>query len=111
MDCSLYIIPALNLVDNKQHIDAKWSLTDVTHFPKHPQIPDSLPTSLLWWQTLDSNQNALVGFENGAIVLISLTDGRYLGSCSITETVQDLFLCRQTLHYGPVVVALLVSNV
>lgn len=93
MDCSLYIIPALSLVDRKQKIDCKWSLTDLTHFPRPTQIPDSKPTSVIWWQTLDCNQNALVGFENGSIVLISLTDGRCLGSCSITESVKGLNIC------------------
>ncbi|XP_018572762.1 uncharacterized protein LOC108912084 isoform X2 [Anoplophora glabripennis] len=94
IDCSLYIIPALNLVDKRQKIDCKWSLNDITHFPKHFQIPEAKPTSVVWWQTLDCNQNALVGFENGTIVLISLTDGRCLGSCNITESVTQLCLCQ-----------------
>ncbi|XP_028138515.1 uncharacterized protein LOC114332924 [Diabrotica virgifera virgifera] len=93
LDCSLYIIPALSLVDKKQKIDCKWSLTDITHFPRPLQIPDSKPTSAIWWQTLDCNQNALVGFENGIIVLISLTDGRCLGSCTIGEIVDSLNIC------------------
>ncbi|XP_019873194.2 uncharacterized protein LOC109601394 [Aethina tumida] len=94
VDGSLYIIPALSLVDKKQKIDCKWSLNDVTHFHKHNLTPNVLPTSIVWWQTLDSNQNALVGYENGAIVLISLTDGRYLGCCTITESVKQLCLCQ-----------------
>lgn len=48
----------------------------------------------MWWQTLDSNQNALVGYETGSIALISLTDGRFLGSCSISEPVRELHLCQ-----------------
>lgn len=84
----------MNLVDKRQKIDCKWSLNDITHFPKHFQIPEAKPTSVVWWQTLDCNQNALVGFENGTIVLISLTDGRCLGSCSITESVTQLCLCQ-----------------
>lgn len=48
----------------------------------------------MWWQTLDSNQNALVGYETGSIALISLTDGRFLGSCSISEPVRELYLCQ-----------------
>lgn len=94
IDGSLYIIPALSLVDKRQVIDCKWSTNDVTHFPKHHQAPDGKPTSLVWWQTLDSNQNALVGYESGAIALISLTDGRFLGSCSISEPVKELYLCQ-----------------
>nr|XP_023021233.1 uncharacterized protein LOC111509680 isoform X1 [Leptinotarsa decemlineata] len=94
LDCSLYIIPALSLVDRKQKIDCKWALNDITHFPRHVQMPESKPTSVVWWQTLDCNQNALVGFENGAIVLVSLTDGRCLGSCTISEAVKYLSMCQ-----------------
>nr|CAH7724512.1 unnamed protein product [Callosobruchus chinensis] len=93
-DCSLYIIPALSIVDKKQKVDCKWTLNDVTHFPKSCQVLDAKPTSIMWWQTFDCNQNALVGFENGNIVLISLTDGRCLGSCSIAEPVKLLCLCQ-----------------
>lgn len=90
----MYIIPALSLVDKRQVIDCKWSTNDLTYFPKPNQAPDGKPTSLVWWQTLDSNQNALVGYETGAIALISLTDGRFLGSCSISEPVKELYLCQ-----------------
>jgi hypothetical protein len=94
IDGSLYIIPALSLADKKQKIDCKWSLNDLTHFPKHSQTPDSKPTCVVWWQTLDSNQNALVGYESGAIALVSLTDGRCLGCCAISEAVTRLSLCQ-----------------
>lgn len=95
-------------MDKKQKIDCKWSLNDVTHFHKHNLTPNVLPTSIVWWQTLDSNQNALVGYENGAIVLISLTDGRYLGCCTITESVKQLCLCQDN---SLDTVSLLVSQV
>ncbi|XP_025828979.1 uncharacterized protein LOC112904044 [Agrilus planipennis] len=94
LDGSLYILPALSLVDRKQKVDCKWSLNDVTHFPKHSQAPESKPQCIVWWQTLDCNQNALVGYENGAIGLISLTDGRCLGVCSVSEDISKLYLCQ-----------------
>ncbi|XP_060528037.1 uncharacterized protein LOC132703033 [Cylas formicarius] len=94
LDGSLHILPALNIVDNKQKIDCKWSLSDITQFHNTSQICSVRPTSCVWWQTLDCNQNALVGYENGAIVLFSLTDGRCLGTCSIPEPVKKLFLCQ-----------------
>lgn len=93
-DGTLFIVPALRLVSKKQKVDCKWSLTDVTQFPKHPQMPDSSPTCAVWWQTLDCNQNALVGYDDGAIALVSLTDGRCLGTSHIGEPVKDLFLCK-----------------
>uniref|UniRef100_A0A1Y1KHK1 RCC1-like domain-containing protein n=1 Tax=Photinus pyralis TaxID=7054 RepID=A0A1Y1KHK1_PHOPY len=94
LDSSLYIIPALSLVDKRQRIDCKWSLTDLTHFSKAPNVSDSKPLSLVWWQTLDCNQNALVGYEDGVIALISLTDGRCLATCNISDVVIRLYLCQ-----------------
>lgn len=107
----MYIIPALSLVDKRQKVDCKWSLNDVTHFPKHTQIPESKPTCLVWWQTLDCNQNALVGYENGDIALVSLTDGRCLGCCSIPEPVSRLYLCQDnTLETVSLLVSAQISN-
>lgn len=94
LDGSLHIIPALSLVDKRQKIDCKWSLSDATYFAKHPQSPDGRPTSIIWWQTSDSNQNALVGYENSKIALISLTDGRCLNCCGIGEPIKEMILCQ-----------------
>lgn len=93
-DGSLYIIPALSLVDKRQRIDCKWSVNDLTHFPKHIQTPSSKPLSIVWWQTLDCNQNALVGYKDGSIGLISLTDGRCLATCNVGDAISKLFLCQ-----------------
>ncbi|XP_050304400.1 uncharacterized protein LOC126741961 [Anthonomus grandis grandis] len=93
LDSSLYIVPALYIVDKKQKIDCKWSLTDITAFPKCSQIPNLLPTCCVWWQTLECNQNALIGFQTGKILLVSLTDGRVLGECNIPEAIRGLNVC------------------
>ncbi|KAL3269950.1 hypothetical protein HHI36_009006 [Cryptolaemus montrouzieri] len=93
-DGSLHIVPFLSLVDKKQKVDCKWSTTDLTHFPKPQQTPDRKPTAVVWWQTLDSNQNGLIGYEDGTIALISLTDGRCLGTCSVNEAITELNLCQ-----------------
>lgn len=69
-------------------------MNDITYFPKHVNTPESKPLCAVWWQTLECNQNALVGHENGSIGLISLTDGRCLGSCSVNEAVTHLYLCQ-----------------
>lgn len=106
LDSSLYIIPALSIVDKKQKIDCKWSLTDITAFPKSSQTPNSLPTCCIWWQTLECNQNALIGFDTGNILLVSLTDGRVLGSCSIPEPIRRLHVCLDNIKET---VSLLVS--
>lgn len=84
-------------MDKKQKIDCKWSLYDVTAFPKASQTANILPTCCTWWQTLDCNQNALIGFENGKILLVSLTDGRVLGGCEVSEPVQKLIICLDSL--------------
>lgn len=106
IDGTLVIIPALSLVDKKQKVDCKWALNDVTQFPRHPQTPNAKPSTVVWWQTLDCNQNALVAYENGEIALISLTDGRCLGNTAVAESVTALQLCQDnTLD----VICLLVS--
>lgn len=84
----------MSLVDKRQKIDCKWSVNDITFFPKHLNTPESKPLCAVWWQTLECNQNALVGYENGSIGLISLTDGRCLGSCAVNEAVTHLYLCQ-----------------
>ncbi|KAK4876051.1 hypothetical protein RN001_012473 [Aquatica leii] len=94
LDSSLFIIPALSLVDKRQRIDCKWSVTDLTHFPKPPQTSDSKPLCAVWWQTLDCNQNALIGYEDGTISLICLTDGRCLATCKISDSITKLYLCQ-----------------
>lgn len=91
---SLYILSALNIVDNKQKIDCKWSLNDVTCFARHEKTPNSKPTCVIWWQTLDCNQNAIIGHEDGNVSFISLTDGQNLGVCTITEPVAYLNICQ-----------------
>lgn len=107
LDSTVFIVPALALVDNSQKIDCKWAINDLTQFPKHQLTPTAKPTSIVWWQTLDCNQNALVGYESGEIALISLTDGRCLGNTAITESVTDLVLCQDN---GSDTVFLLVCN-
>lgn len=109
-DGSLHIIPALNLVDKKQKIDCKWSLSDITYFPKHPQSPEARPTTIVWWQTSDSNQNAIVGYDNSRLALISLTDGRCLNCCGISEPIKEMILCQDsTLDCVSLLVCLLKS--
>lgn len=99
-------MPALALVDKRQRIDCKWAINDLTQFSKHQLTPIAKPTAVVWWQTLECNQNALVGYESGEIALISLTDGRCLGNTSIPESVVAMILCQDnTLD----VVCLLVS--
>lgn len=83
-------------------------MSDLTHFPKHQHTPSSKPSAVLWWQTLDCNQNAMVGYETGEIALISLTDGRCLGTCSVRQSVQSLALCYDN---KPDIVSLLVRCV
>ncbi|GLV44383.1 claret [Carabus blaptoides fortunei] len=93
-DVSLYIIPALNIVDAKQKIDCKWSLTDVTYFARHEKTPNSRPLCVIWWQTLDCNQNAIVGHDDGSISFVSLTDGQNIGVCAIANPVKSLHICQ-----------------
>lgn len=106
-DVSLYIIPALNIVDPKQKIDCKWSLSDATFFPRHDKTPNVKPLCIIWWQTLDSNQNAIIGHDDGSISFVSLTDGQNIGLCNIASPVQSLNICQDN-HLDSV--TLLITN-
>lgn len=94
MDSTVFIIPALALVDKTQKIDCKWAINDLTQFPKHQQTPTAKPTFVIWWQTIDCNQNALVSYDSGEIALISLTDGRCVGNTAINESVVEMVMCQ-----------------
>lgn len=106
-DVSLYILPALSIVDNKQRVDCKWSLSDLTHFARHDRTPNIRGTCVVWWQTLDCNQNAIIGHEDGHVSFVSLTDGQNLGVCNISESVAQLNICHDN---SLDCVTLLVSN-
>lgn len=107
LDSSVFIIPALALVDKTQKIDCKWTVNDLTQFPKHQLTPTAKPTCVLWWQTIECNQNALIGYESGELALISLTDGRCVGNTAIAEHIVEMVLCKDN---GMELVCLLVSN-
>lgn len=66
----------------------------MTQFPKHQLTPIAKPTCVVWWQTLDCNQNALISYESGELALISLTDGRCLGNTAISESIVGMVLCQ-----------------
>lgn len=78
------------MVDPKQRIDCKWSVTDTTVFARDERTNIASATCVAWWQTLDSNQNAVVGHCDGTLTAVSLTDGRWLASWQVEESVARL---------------------
>lgn len=95
LDSSLYIIPALKILDPEQKIDCKWAVNDLTHFPKTSRSPENAtPGCVIWWQTLECNQNAIIGYDTGELCFVSLTDGQVIGTTQITGPVTSLNICQ-----------------
>lgn len=69
-------------------------MNDATFFARHDKTPNVKPLCIIWWQTLDSNQNAVIGHEDGSISFVSLTDGQNIGLCNIASPVQSLNICQ-----------------
>ncbi|XP_012270806.1 uncharacterized protein LOC105694570 [Orussus abietinus] len=96
IDGSLHIIPALALVDESLIIDHRWAINDITSLADvNSQSSYSRPTSIVWWQgEVRANHLAVLGTEEGEVVLINLEIGQQVGCTHINEPVTDLHVCR-----------------
>jgi hypothetical protein len=105
-DGSIFIIPALSLVDPNAVLDHRWSSTDLTSFPSpllhaNPSnsgitnIQRSHPTSVVWWQSLlECHHVAIMGTDCGDIIFVSLTTGLQVGITFVQATVEMLHICQ-----------------
>lgn len=106
-DGSIFIVPALSLVDPNAVLDHRWSTSDLTTFPSPllqsnsssnssvPLIPRSRPTSIVWWQSLlECHHVAIMGTESGDLIFISLTTGLQVGITFVRATVSMLHICQ-----------------
>ncbi|XP_066992544.2 uncharacterized protein ca [Anabrus simplex] len=101
-DSSLFIIPALAIVDSSAVLDHRWSTTDVTPFFTTTSVTINgscsktyAPVAIVWWQSLQECQHtAVVGNERGDIMFISLTTGSQLGITYIKSPITSLHICQ-----------------
>ncbi|XP_021913956.1 uncharacterized protein LOC110827029 isoform X3 [Zootermopsis nevadensis] len=106
-DGSIFIVPALALVDPNAVLDRRWSTTDVTSFPSplshhnpssnscSTNIQCSHATSVVWWQSLlECHHVAIMGTDSGDLIFVSLTTGLQVGITFVRASVSVLHICQ-----------------
>ncbi|XP_012265195.2 uncharacterized protein LOC105691366 isoform X1 [Athalia rosae] len=96
IDGSLYIVPALALVDENLSIDHRWATNDITSFSSlNTQSSYARPSALAWWQgVVESSHVGIIGTEHGEIVLVNLESGRQVGLTNVKGNVSSLHICQ-----------------
>lgn len=96
IDGSLYIVPALALVDENSSIDHRWATNDITSFSSlNTQSSYARPSALVWWQgVVESSHVGIIGTEHGEIVLVNLESGRQVGLTNVKGNVSSLHICQ-----------------
>jgi hypothetical protein len=93
-DGSLFVVPALSLVDPSAALDHRWRAGDLTELPLTAGVVRPTPSSLVWWHNLDGQHVAVLGSAQGHICFVSLTSGADLGRTGIPEPIEDICLCQ-----------------
>jgi hypothetical protein len=106
-DGSIFIVPALSLVDPNAVLHRRWSTTDLTSFPSpllhtnpssnsyNTNIRHSHPTAIVWWQSvLECHHVAIMGTDCGDLIFVSLTTGLQVGITFVQATVSVLHICQ-----------------
>ncbi|KAF4527744.1 hypothetical protein B566_EDAN014954 [Ephemera danica] len=93
-DGSLFVVPALSLVDPSAALDHRWRGGDITELPLTPGTSRPTPSALVWWHNLDGQHVAVLGSAQGHICFVSLTSGADLGRTGVPESVEDISLCQ-----------------
>ncbi|XP_076627928.1 RCC1 and BTB domain containing protein claret isoform X2 [Colletes latitarsis] len=95
IDGSVYIIPALCLVDENWEVDQRWTCNDITSFPSiNLQSSHSKPTAIIWWQnTATSTEVGIIGTEYGEIIFINLESGHQTIVARVNGNIANLHIC------------------
>ncbi|XP_076160766.1 RCC1 and BTB domain containing protein claret isoform X2 [Ptiloglossa arizonensis] len=95
VDGSVYIIPALCLVDENCDIDQRWTSDDITSFPSISlQSSHSKPTAIVWWQdSATSAEVGIIGTEYGEIIFINLESGHQTIVAHVNGNIASLHIC------------------
>ncbi|XP_077282523.1 RCC1 and BTB domain containing protein claret isoform X3 [Temnothorax americanus] len=111
LDGSLYIVPALTLVDETCIVDKRWKTDDATYIPfVTSQLSHFRPRAVTWWKDMKMSMDiGIVGTECGATIFINLLNGQQLGITYITESISGLHICRN--EYNEIASLLITSNV
>ncbi|XP_076290430.1 RCC1 and BTB domain containing protein claret [Lasioglossum baleicum] len=96
IDGSVYIIPALCLVEENCDADERWTSDDITSFPSiSSQSSHSKPTAIAWWHDVATPAEiGIIGTEYGEIVFINLETGYQTNVTHINGNIVSLRICR-----------------
>ncbi|XP_015431451.1 PREDICTED: uncharacterized protein LOC107187791 [Dufourea novaeangliae] len=96
IDGSVYLIPALRLVDETCDIDKRWTSDDITSFPSiSSQSSHSKPTAIVWWHdTATPAEIGIIGTEHGEIIFINLGTGHQMNVTHVSGNITSLHICR-----------------
>ncbi|XP_024872319.1 uncharacterized protein LOC112454915 [Temnothorax curvispinosus] len=110
LDGSLYIVPALTLVDETCIVDERWKTDDATYIPfVTSQLSHFRPRAVTWWKDMKMSMDiGIVGTECGATIFINLLNGQQLGITYINESISGLYICRN--EYNDVASLLITSK-
>ncbi|KAF7988653.1 hypothetical protein HCN44_001226 [Aphidius gifuensis] len=108
-DGTIYIVPALALVDKSNTLDHKWSIEDITPITIIDlPSPYSRPTALTWWQGVtQSSHIGIIGTDEGEIIFINIENGQWIGSTQVSGTITSLNICQDN---SLEIVSLLITN-
>nr|XP_033323093.1 uncharacterized protein LOC117218656 [Megalopta genalis] len=95
VDGSVYIIPALCLVEEICDTDKRWTSDDITSFPSiSSQSSHSKPTAIVWWQDpVTPAEIGIIGTEYGEIIFINLETGYQANVTHINGNIISLHIC------------------
>lgn len=101
------IVENNNLNDVEQQSDTD---TTVNHESEKNANPCPFPTSVVWWQTLNLKQSAIIGYSDGSICMVKLEpDCPLIANTSISRgAVVKMVICKDSTMNN---VSLMVSGV
>ncbi|XP_063216868.1 uncharacterized protein LOC134527844 isoform X2 [Bacillus rossius redtenbacheri] len=92
-DGSIFVVPALCVVDPGAPPDHRWSMDDVTAFPG-AVAGRGRPTAVAWWQGVREPRHvAVVGTDQGELCFFSLAAGVSAGDTRVTAPIEALHVC------------------
>ncbi|KAJ8301898.1 hypothetical protein KUTeg_020885 [Tegillarca granosa] len=89
-DCTLFIIPALAIMDPKARVNQLWKIDDVTI--TKVKRPKGVPTVVYWWHTMDDQQIAIIGTKNGEVLFVDLLRRKKVNELTVDTKIMQFDL-------------------
>ncbi|XP_068758844.1 uncharacterized protein [Montipora capricornis] len=98
MDASLYIVPvaAIVMIDQPQCFSTHWSSEDLSLILQTKGR--GLPSSVVWWHTVDDLDIGIIGTELGEILFVDLRLKMTVASAEVKESITSMELMQHKQH-------------